>query len=190
MGFIDEIKTKAKADLKTIVLPETEDVRTYEAAEAILKEGTAKLVLIGSEEEVAKNKGNFDISGAQIVDPAKSEKTESYIAKLVELRQKKGMTEEQARELLLTNYPYYGVMMVKMGDADGMDSGACRYLASVFTDPEDETGHQARIRIFYHGSAGLRDGGEWYIRIRRLRSKPESEPGRAGSNRNLFRREF
>ena len=59
MGFIDEIKTKAKADLKTIVLPETEDVRTYEAAEAILKEGTAKLVLIGSEEEVAKNKGNL-----------------------------------------------------------------------------------------------------------------------------------
>ena len=129
MGFIDEIKTKAKADLKTIVLPETEDVRTYEAAEAILKERTAKLVLIGSEEEVAKNKGNFDISGAQIVDPAKSEKTESYIAKLVELRQKKGMTEEQARELLLTNYPYYGVMMVKMGDADGMVSGACHSTA-------------------------------------------------------------
>ena len=129
MGFIDEIKTKAKADLKTIVLPETEDVRTYEAAEAILKEGTAKLVLIGSEEEVAKNKGNFDISGAQIVDPAKSEKTESYIAKLVELRQKKGMTEEQARELLLTNYPYYGVLMVKMGDADGMVSGACHSTA-------------------------------------------------------------
>ena len=129
MGFIDEIKTKAKADLKTIVLPETEDVRTYEAAEAILKEGTAKLVLIGSEEEVAKNKGNFDISGAQIVDPAKSEKTESYIAKLVELRPKKGMTEEQARELLLTNYPYDGVMLVKLGDADGMVSGACHSTA-------------------------------------------------------------
>lgn len=129
MGFIDEIKAKAKADLKTIVLPETEDARTYEAAEAILKEGTARLVLIGSEEEIAKNKGSFDISGAQIVDPAKSEKTESYIAKLVELRQKKGMTEEQARELLLTNYPYYGVMMVKMGDADGMVSGACHSTA-------------------------------------------------------------
>ena len=129
MGFIDEIKAKAKADLKTIVLPETEDARTYEAAEAILKEGTAKLILIGSEEEVAKNKGSFDISGAQIVDQAKSEKTESYIAKLVELRQKKGMTEEQARELLLTNYPYYGVMMVKMGDADGMVSGACHSTA-------------------------------------------------------------
>lgn len=129
MGFIDEIKAKAKADLKTIVLPETEDARTYEAAEAILREGTANLVLIGSEEEIAKNKGSFDISKAQIVDPAKNEKTESYIARLVELRQKKGMTEEQARELLLTNYPYYGVMMVKMGDADGMVSGACHSTA-------------------------------------------------------------
>ena len=122
MGFIDEIKAKAKTSKKTIVLPETEDSRTYEAAEAVLKEGTANLILIGSEEEIAKNKGSFDISGATIVDPATSEKTDAYIAKLVELRQKKGMTEEQARELLLTNYLYYGVMMVKMKDADGMVS--------------------------------------------------------------------
>lgn len=129
MGFIDEIKAKAKSNVKTIVLPETEDARTYEAAEKILKEGTANLVLIGSEEEIAKNKGSFDISGAEIVDPATSDKTESYIAKLVELRQKKGMTEEQARELLLKSYTYYGVMMVKMGDADGMVSGACHSTA-------------------------------------------------------------
>lgn len=129
MGFIDEIKAKAKSNVKTIVLPETEDARTYEAAEKILKEGTAKLVLIGSEDEIAKNKGAFDISGAVIVDPATSDKTESYIAKLVELRQKKGMTEEQARELLLKSYTYYGVMMVKMGDADGMVSGACHSTA-------------------------------------------------------------
>lgn len=129
MGFIDEIKAKAKADKKTIVLPESEDIRTYEAAQSVLKEGIADVVIVGSEEEVAKNKGNFDISGAKIVDPAKSEKTESYIAKLVELRQKKGMTEEQAREILLTNYLYYGVMMVKMQDADGMVSGACHSTA-------------------------------------------------------------
>ncbi len=129
MGFIDEIKAKAKSNVKTIVLPETEDARTYEAAEKILKEGTAKLVLIGSKEEVEKNKGSFDITGAEIVDPATSDKTEGYIAKLVELRQKKGMTEEQARELLLKSYTYYGVMMVKMGDADGMVSGACHSTA-------------------------------------------------------------
>ena len=129
MGFIDEIKAKAKANVQTIVLPETEDARTYEAAEKVLKEGTAKLILIGSEEEIAKNKGSFDISGATIIDPATSDKTEAYIAKLVELREKKGMTEEKARELLLSSYTYYGVMMVKMGDADGMVSGACHSTA-------------------------------------------------------------
>ena len=129
MGFIDQIKERAKTCKKTIVLPETEDIRTYEAAESILKEGTAELILIGSEAEIAKNKGNFDISGATIVDPATYEKTDSYVAKLVELRSKKGMTEEQAREILLTNYLYYGVMMVKMKDADGMVSGACHSSA-------------------------------------------------------------
>lgn len=129
MGFIDEIKAKAKSCKKTIVLPESEDIRTYEAAEAILKEGTANLILIGSEEEIAKNKGDFDITGATIVDPATYEKTDEYVATLVELRKKKGMTEEQARELLLNNYLYYGVMMVKMGDADGMVSGACHSTA-------------------------------------------------------------
>ncbi|MBQ2987068.1 MAG: phosphate acetyltransferase [Tyzzerella sp.] len=129
MGFIDVIKEKAKQNVKTIVLPETEDKRTYEAAEAVLRDGTAKLILVGSREEIAKNGAGFDISGATIVDPATYEKTESYIAKLVELRSKKGMTEEQARELLLTNYLYYGVMMVKMGDADGMVSGACHSTA-------------------------------------------------------------
>ena len=129
MGFIDEIKAKAKQNKKTIVLPETEDKRTYEAAEAVLREGTADLILVGNTEEITKMSEGFDISGATIVDPATFEKTEEYIAKLVELRSKKGMTEEQARELLLTNFLYYGVMMVKMGDADGMVSGACHSTA-------------------------------------------------------------
>ena len=114
MGFIDEIKARAKACKKTIVLPETEDERTYKAAETVLKEGLADLVLVGSKEEIEKNKGTYNISGATIVDPATDARTEGYIAKLVELRQKKGMTPEQAKELLLSNYLYYGVMMVKM----------------------------------------------------------------------------
>ena len=129
MGFIDIIKEKAKQNLKTIVLPETEDMRTYEAAEAVLREGTAKLILVGSKAEIEEKGAGFDLTGAIVVDPATYEKTEEYVAKLVELRSKKGMTEEQARELLLTNYLYYGVMMVKMGDADGMVSGASHSTA-------------------------------------------------------------
>lgn len=129
MGFIDVIKERAKAKKMTIVLPESEDRRTYEAAAQILKEGIAELVIIGTKEAVAKGSEGLDISGAKIVDPATDEKTQSYIDMFVELRKSKGMTPEQAKEILLTQYPYYGVMMVKMGDADGMVSGACHSTA-------------------------------------------------------------
>ncbi|OYP11623.1 hypothetical protein CG709_08595, partial [Lachnotalea glycerini] len=129
MGFIDTIKERAKVDKQTIVLPETEDRRTYEAVAAILKEGIANVVLVGSKDAVEEGSKGLDISGAVIVDPATSEKTSTYIDKLVELRQSKGMTQEQAREILLSNYLYYGVMMVKLGDADGMVSGACHSTA-------------------------------------------------------------
>lgn len=129
MGFIDVIKARAKANKKTIVLPETEDRRTYEAAAQILAEGVADIVLVGTEEAVKAGSEGLDISGATIVDPAKSDRTQAYIDKLVELRSKKGMTPEQAKEILLNQYLYYGVMMVKMGDADGMVSGACHSTA-------------------------------------------------------------
>ena len=131
MGFVDLLKERAKKSIKTIVLPETEDMRTLEATDKILKEGVAKIILIGNEEEINKKaaEGGFDISGATIVDPETSDKTQAYIDKFVELRAKKGMTPEKAKEILHTQYPYYGVMMVKMKDADGMVSGACHSTA-------------------------------------------------------------
>ena len=130
MGFIDTIKARAKADKKTIVLPESEDRRTYEAAAQILKEDLANLIIIGSEEAVKKGSEGLDVSKATIVDPEKNEKTQSYVDKLVEIRAKKGMTPEKARETILNDYTYYGVMMVKMGDADGLVSGACHSTAN------------------------------------------------------------
>ena len=130
MGFIDTIKARAKADKKTIVLPESEYRRTYEAAAQILKEDLANLIIIGSEEAVKKGSEGLDVSKATIVDPEKNEKTQAYVDKLVELRAKKGMTPEKARETILNDYTYYGVMMVKMGDADGLVSGACHSTAN------------------------------------------------------------
>ena len=130
MGFIDTIKARAKADKKTIVLPESEDRRTYEAAAQILKEDLANLIIIGSEEAVKKGSEGLDVSKATIVYPEKNEKTQAYVDKLVELRAKKGMTPEKARETILNDYTYYGVMMVKMGDADGLVSGACHSTAN------------------------------------------------------------
>ena len=129
MGFIDTIKERARADKKTIVLPESEDRRTYEAAAQILAEDLANLIIIGSEEAVKKGSEGLNVSKATIIDPATYEKTQAYIDKLVELREKKGMTPEKAKETLMNDYTYYGVMMVKMGDADGMVSGACHSTA-------------------------------------------------------------
>ena len=130
MGFIDTIKSRAKADKKRIVLPESEDRRTYEAAAQILAEDLADLIIIGSEEAVKKGSEGLDVSKATVIDPTTFEKTDAYVDKLVELRAKKGMTPEKARETIMNDYTYYGVMMVKMGDADGLVAGACHSTAN------------------------------------------------------------
>ncbi len=130
MAFIDAIKAKAKADKKTIVLPESMDRRTFEAAAKILAEDIANLIIIGNKEEIEENSKGLDISKATFIDPATSEKTATYIEKLVELRKAKGMTEEKAKELLLNEYMYFACMMVKLGDADGVVSGACHSTAN------------------------------------------------------------
>ena len=125
MSFIDQIKERARAEIKTIVLPEATDVRILEAAQIVKNEGYAKVILIGEEEkvkEIAKAKG-IDIGETKIVDPLKSEKTEEYAKALYELRKAKGMTEEQAYQLVLDPV-YFGMMMVKLNEADGLVSGA------------------------------------------------------------------
>ena len=114
MAFIDEIKAKAKSCKKTIVLPESMDRRTFVAAEKVLAEDIADLIIIGTPEEVAKYSEGLDVSKATFVDPHTSEKTAGYIEKLVELRKAKGMTEETAKELLLNEYMYYACLNVEM----------------------------------------------------------------------------
>lgn len=131
MGFIDAIKERAKKNKKRIVLPETGDVRTLEAASKILADDIADIILVGNKDEVMKKAAGFDLSKATFVDPANCAKEQEYVDRLVELRKSKGMTPEQAKELLLKDYLYFGVMMVKSGDADGMVAGACHATADV-----------------------------------------------------------
>ena len=130
MAFIDEIKAKAKADKKTVILPESMDRRTFEAAAEILAEDIADLIIIGTDEEVKTNSEGLDISKATIINPHTYEKTEAYIDAFVELRKAKGMTKEEATKTLLGDYMYYACMMVKMGDGDGIVSGACHSTAN------------------------------------------------------------
>ncbi|MBE7027206.1 MAG: phosphate acetyltransferase [Ruminococcaceae bacterium] len=129
-NFIDAIKERARADKKTIVLPESMDRRTLEAAEKILKEDIANLIIIGTPEEIEENGKGLDISGATIINPFTYEKTEEYLNLFVELRKSKGLTYEEAKKTALGDYMYYACLMVKAGDADGVVSGACHSTAN------------------------------------------------------------
>lgn len=129
-NFIETIKERARADKKTIVLPESMDRRTFEAAEKIIKEDIANLIIIGTPEEVEENSKGLDISGATIINPFTYEKTEEYLNLFVELRKSKGLTYEEAKKTALGDYMYYACLMVKAGDADGVVSGACHSTAN------------------------------------------------------------
>ena len=133
MNFLESIKQRAKADKKTIVLPESLEERNLKAAGIILNEGIADIVLIGSPDEVkAKaNEQGVDVSSATIIDPENYENFDVLVDKFVELRSKKGVTAEMAKETLLKDPLYFGVLLVKCGYADGMVSGAVHATADV-----------------------------------------------------------
>lgn len=128
MNFLEQIVQRAKTDIKTIVLPESEDIRTIKAAAMIQKQGIANIVLVGNEENIKKLAGDLDISKAKIVDPLNSEQFEDYANTFYEMRKAKGVTIDKARETM-KDYVYYATMMVKKGDADGMVSGAAHSTA-------------------------------------------------------------
>lgn len=125
MNFIDRIKERARLNKKTIVLPESMDRRVLEAADIIIKEDIANVILIGKEDEINNNSTGLDLSKVNVINPYTSPLTEELINKLYELRKEKGMTLEEAERLLKEDYMYYACMLVKTGKADGVVSGAC-----------------------------------------------------------------
>ena len=130
MKLMEDIKCRVKSNKKTIVLPETMDRRVLEAADMILKEEIANIVLIGREEDIRNGSEGLDLSQANIINPYTSDLTKDLAEKLYELRKAKGLTLEGANKLLLEDYMYYACMLVKVGKADGAVSGACHSTAN------------------------------------------------------------
>ncbi len=130
MNIIDRLKQRAKENKKTIVLPETMDIRVLEAAEIVLKEEIANIILVGDPRKIKEQNPNLNLDNARIINPNTDELTEKFINDLYELRKEKGLTKEQAKELLLTDNMYYACMLVKEGLADGAVSGACHSTAN------------------------------------------------------------
>ncbi len=126
MAFIDEIKNRAKQDIKKIVLPESDDDRTLNATSEVLKQKFAKIILIGNKERILKRAKELNLNNldeVEIVDPNNSDKYDEFVEQFYELRKNKGMTIEKAKEFMKDNI-YFGMMMVKQGYADGLVSGA------------------------------------------------------------------
>lgn len=127
-SFLNSILTRAKEDKQTIVLPEGDDERTLQAAEKILQENIADLIILGDVEAITAS--SYQLDGAKIVDPKTADNRKELADQLYELRKAKGLTEEQAYDMT-ADVLYYGVMMVKSGLADGMVAGACHSTGDV-----------------------------------------------------------
>ena len=125
MDLMKKIWISAQSNKKKIVLPEGNEERNIVAAEKIHKLGLAYPILVGNEEEIINKSKELDVdlSGVQIIEPDKSDNLNKYITAFYELRKKKGMTMEKA-DKIVRDPLYFGTMMVKLDDADGMVSGA------------------------------------------------------------------
>jgi phosphate acetyltransferase len=125
MTFIEKICKRAQEDKKRIVLPEGEEERTIRASEIIKNNSLAEVVLVGNKSAIQTKAADFgvNLSGIEIVDPKTSKKTDTYAKEFYELRKHKGMTLEKASQTMQDTM-YFGTMMVKMNDADGLVSGA------------------------------------------------------------------
>ena len=122
--FIEELITKAKKNKGRIVLPEYMDKRVMKACEIIVKENIADVILIGTPDEVDISSLDIDVSKVKIINPKTSSLTDEFTEKLYQLRKEKGLSYEEAKELLLNDYMYFACMLVMEGYADGVVSGA------------------------------------------------------------------
>jgi len=131
LSFIENVKQRARACKRTIVLPESLEKRTLDAAAVILKEEIANIILIGKADEIKAKAEGLDISKAIVVDPGSYSEMDKLIDMFVELRKSKGLTAEEARSVLTVDPLYLGAAMVKAGIADGMVAGAVNSTANV-----------------------------------------------------------
>ena len=155
MHLVDQIKAKARESLQTVVLPESYDDRMIEAAGQIVADGLAKVVLLGDPaalEAKAKELG-ASLEGVELIDPKTSAALAGYVDELVVLREKKGMTPEQAKESLTAeDNLFYGAMMVRKGDAGGMVAGAFNTTGDVLRAAFQVIGRDVDVLVDISGA--------------------------------------
>ncbi|MBQ4492697.1 MAG: phosphate acetyltransferase [Deltaproteobacteria bacterium] len=134
MFSVEQLKSRVKPFHRTLIFPESYDDRMLHAAAAIAEEGWARIILLGDPERIASQAQqlHLDLHNVPCISPVGYPDLEAFVASLVKIREKKGMTAEEARRLLTANdYLYFGAMMVRQGHADGMVAGATNATSSV-----------------------------------------------------------
>lgn len=133
MRFTEDLKSRVAKAQKKIVLPETNSRRVLKAAERVMAEGFAKIILVGNLETIKADAAKFqiDLTGVEVIDPVTYPRLDQFAEYLAERRKKKGMTIEQAREIMTKNYSFFGAALVAFDVADGMVSGAATTSAEV-----------------------------------------------------------
>ena len=133
MRFTEDLKARVAKAQKKIVLPETNSRRVLKAAERVLADGFAKIVLIGKLDKIKKDASKFqiDLTGVEVIDPETYYRMDELCEYFAERRKSKGMTTEQAREIMVNNYTFFAAGLVALGDADGVVSGAATTSADV-----------------------------------------------------------
>ena len=139
---------KAKSEPKRIVFPEGDEDKILRAAQMLLDEGIAKPILLGTSDTIGQRIKDLglDLSSVEIIRPRKSPRFEEYVSALYNLRKRKGMTSASARQLLKNNYNVYGMMMVEMGDADGLISGLTEHYPETIRPALQIIGTRAGVR--------------------------------------------
>ena len=127
--LVDDLKKRAAEKKRTIVLCEGEDKRVVQAAQMCMEDNVANIVLLGKESEIRAANPDADLTGVVIINPETSPKLGEYADLLYELRKAKGMTPEQAKEQA-KDATFFGALMLKAGDVDGLVSGACHSTAN------------------------------------------------------------
>jgi len=149
MFSIDKVKSKARSNLRTLVFPESYDDRILKAAATIVREGWARVILLGDKGAIGRRAAELEIelSGSEMIDPAAAPQLESFATTLTELRKKKGMIQEEARKLLTADdHLFFGALTVRSGLADGMVAGAANTTGNVLRAAIQGIGMTAGIK--------------------------------------------
>ena len=185
MGFSADLLSRARALKRVVVLPESDDERVLKAASKVLEIDGAKIILLGKKDEILARGGSLDLSGAQFIDISTSEYFDDFASTLFELRKAKGMSQDEAKELI-SRPEYFGTMLVYKGIAHAMVSGAKTTTADTirpalqFVKMKDGISTVSGAFVMVLGGASEKDENEkdervWFFADCAITPRPSTE---------------